>query len=646
VSYIRKTGSFPDTIFGMHEGELGRLIGGRYRIDRILGQGGMGYVWRGRDELLDREVAVKEVAFPHLDGSNGSRAQREARAAARLNHPGIVTIHDLVTADGRLWIVMELVQAPSLADVLERGGPLPADRVARIGLEVLDALSAAHRAGILHRDIKPGNLLITGRGAVITDFGIAAIEGEESLTRTGLVVGTLAYMAPELTEPDDDRRQLASKASDLWSLGATLHAAATGQPPPLGVSAGPELSARTGVLAPALEGLLRPDPGARLTAEQAADLLRPVAGPARPAGAAAASTEPDRRAETGRGAETVLGPLTPTPFPAAGGRDAATRGPGEQTVTRLAPGTAPGTSGRPATQVATAPGAAPARVPGGAGGGRIGLAAALLAVAIACGIASLFPDYTGFGSLASATDSLVEYAGFVAVWAASLVLILTRRTSPQAGALLGLGAAAATLGVFAIDLSIAVTGSQARIGPGLVLALLSWVSATAGVGLALGRRPAGWPSRPGGRRIAPAAILVIAAIGTAAAYGPLSFSYTWSGGSLVSGDLYPPSQSLITDANFFLMVIFVAAVLAAVLWVPARLGAALAAGALIPMALQAVWTLVAVAEFVPPGAAGDVTPAFKAYCAFIIAGAIACGWLATTREAPRPAIAGHQLQQR
>jgi tRNA A-37 threonylcarbamoyl transferase component Bud32 len=640
VSYIRKTRPVPDTIFVMHEGELGRLIGGRYRIDRILGQGGMGYVWLGRDELLDREVAVKEVAFPHLDASNGSRAQREARAAARLNHPGIVTIHDLVTADGRLWIVMELVQAPSLADVLERDGPLPADRVARIGLEVLDALSAAHRAGILHRDIKPGNLLVTSRGAVITDFGIAAIEGEESLTRTGLVVGTLAYMAPELTEPDDDRRQLASKASDLWSLGATLHAAVTGQPPRPGASTGAGLTAGTGVLAAVLEGLLRADPGARLTAEQAAELLRPVAapaGPARPAPDAAGA-----RAATDRGAETILRPVPPVPLAAAGARGAATRGPDEQTVTRLAPATAPRTSG-PVTQVATTPDAAPAPA---AGAGRIRLAVALLAIAIAFGIASLFPDYTGFGSLASATDSLVEYAGFVAAWAVSLVLILTRRTAQPTGALLGLGAAAATLGVFLIDLSIAVTGSQARIGPGLVLALLSWASGTAGVVVAIGRRPAGWPARPSGRRLAPAAVLVIAAIGTAAAYGPLSFSYTWDGGSLISGDLYPVSQSLTTDANLFLMVIFVAAVVAAVLWVPARLGAALAAGALIPMALQAAWALVAIAEYVPSSADGGVTPAFQAYCAFIIAGAIACGWLATTREAPRPAIAGHQLQQR
>src|ERR1700727_323784 len=255
----------------MAEGASGRLIGGRYRIDQILGPGGMGYVWLGRDELLDRDVAVKEVAFPHLDDSGGGRAQREARAAARLNHPGIVTIHDLVTADGRLWIVMELVRAPSLADVLEQSGPLPAGRVARIGLE--------------------------------------------GLTRTGLVVGTLAYMAPELTAPEDDRRRLASSASDLWSLGATLHAALTGHPPRpgAGVDTGPELNASSGPLTAALDGLLRDDPAARLTAEQAAGLLRQAAGPdlGRPDGH-----------DTGSRAETVLG------VPAAAGGAAPGGGPG------------------------------------------------------------------------------------------------------------------------------------------------------------------------------------------------------------------------------------------------------------------------------------------------------------------------------
>jgi hypothetical protein len=607
----------------------------------------MGYVWLGRDELLDREVAVKEVAFPHLDDSGGGRAQREARAAARLNHPGIVTIHDLVTADGRLWIVMELVRAPSLADVLEQSGPLPAGRVARIGLEVLDALSAAHRAGILHRDIKPANLLVTDRRTVITDFGIAAIEGEEGLTRTGLVVGTLAYMAPELTAPEDDRRRLASSASDLWSLGATLHAALTGHPPRpgAGVDTGPELSASSGPLTAALDGLLRDDPAARLTAEQAAGLLRQAAGPelARPVGH-----------DTGSRAETVLGvpasagapgtagtPGGPGAAPAVAGGpgDDAARGLAERTVTQLAAVTAPGTGG-PATQPAMPSAASPRpAAPPVSTGRRLQLGVALLAAGIIAGIASLFPEYQGFGSLASATDSLVEYSGFLAAWTAGLLLIVSLRGRPAFGALLGLGTAAATLGVFAIDLSVAVTGSQARVGPGLVLALVGWLSCTTGVALLIGR-PGGWPRWPRGRAIAPAALLVIAAVGTALAYGPLSFSYTWSGGSLISGDLYPVELSLVTTANLFLAVIFVAAVIAAVLWAPARLGAAMAAGAIIPMALQAVWTLVAVAELVPSSATGDVTPAFKAYCAFIVLGVIGAGWLATVRDAPQPARPG------
>ncbi len=597
----------------------------------------MGYVWLGRDELLDRDVAVKEVAFPHLDDSGGGRAQREARAAARLNHPGIVTIHDLVTADGRLWIVMELVQAPSLADVLEREAAATG-RVARIGLDVLDALSAAHRAGILHRDIKPGNLLVTSRGTVITDFGIAAIEGEEGLTRTGLVVGTLAYMAPELTAPEDDRRRPASSASDLWALGATLHAAVTGHPPHSAMDPGAdaEPGARAGVLAPVLDGLLRADPAARLTAEEAAGLLRQAAGLAGPARRAGDDTpsraETTLQAPSAPGMAAAPGAMATTPPAAAAVRGGAGHPRDERTATQLSATSAPSTSG-PATAGVTAP------VPA-AGGGRIRLAIALLAVGIACGIGSLFPEYNGFGSLASATDSLVEYSGFLAIWVASLVLILSVRSPHGIGALLGLGTAAATLGVFLIDLSIAVTGSQARIGPGLVLALVGWICCTAGAAVAIGHRPAGWPRLPRGHILAPAAGLVIAALGAALTYGPLSFSYTWTDasgrpGSLISGDLYPLSLSLPEAANLFLMVIFVAAVVAAVLWVPARLGAAVAAGAIIPMALQAAFALVAIAEFVPPSADGGVTSAFKAYCAFIVLGAISCGWLAAVRDAPR-----------
>jgi hypothetical protein len=284
-------------------------------------------------------------------------------------------------------------------------------------------------------------------------------------------------------------------------------------------------------------------------------------------------------------------------------------------------------TGSPATRPATSPGPGPG-LGAAAAGRRVQLGIALLAVGIVAGIAALFPEYQGFGSLASANDSLVEYSGFLVCWAAGLTLIVSLRGRPGFGALLALGTAAVTLGVFSIDLSVAVTGSSAHVGPGLVLALLGWLSCTSGAALALGRGAGAWPRWPRGIAIAPAATLVIAALGVALAYGPLSFSYTWPGGSLISGDLYPIQLSLVTNANLFLMVIFVVAVIAAVLWLPARLGAAMAIGAIVPMAMQAVWTLVAVAEFVPANAAGDVTGAFKAYCVFILVGIIGCAWLA------------------
>jgi serine/threonine protein kinase len=247
--------------------ERGRLIAGRYRLGRLLGQGGMGFVWHAHDQVLDREVAVKEVFVPDHNEDRSERAFREARAAGRLNHPGIVTIHDLVSDEGRSWIVMELVRAPSLEAALRESGPMAPGRVARIGLALLEALRAAHEAGILHRDIKPGNVLLPGDRAVITDFGIATIRGDEKLTATGQVVGTPAYMPPERL-----RGEPASEASDMWALGATLYAAVTGHPPGAArTSAG--TSAGMGPLAPALEGLLRDDPGARLTAGQASALL-------------------------------------------------------------------------------------------------------------------------------------------------------------------------------------------------------------------------------------------------------------------------------------------------------------------------------------------------------------------------------------
>lgn len=223
----------------------------------------MGFVWRAYDQILDREVAVKEVFVPDQGEEHGKRGFREARAAARLNHPGIVTVHDLVAAEGRSWIVMELVDGPSLEDALRERGPMAPDRVARIGLAMLEALRAAHNAGILHRDIKPSNVLLPSGRAVLADFGIATIQDDDRLTATGQVIGTLGYMAPERV-----RGELASKASDMWALGATLCAAATGHPPG---GAGAVIGA--GPLTPVLEGLLRHDPAARLTAEQASALI-------------------------------------------------------------------------------------------------------------------------------------------------------------------------------------------------------------------------------------------------------------------------------------------------------------------------------------------------------------------------------------
>ena len=209
-----------------------RVIGGRYRLDRSIGSGGMGTVWHGIDELLGREVAVKEVRFPPEIGESEQaelreRTLREARATARLSHPNVVTTYDVVEEDGRPYIVMELLPTRSLSTVLREEGPLLPHRVARIGLEMLGALETSHRQGVVHRDVKPGNVLLTLEGrAVLTDFGIATMAGDPALTSTGVVLGSPAYMSPERA-----RGHKPGPESDLWSLGATLYAAAEGRPP-------------------------------------------------------------------------------------------------------------------------------------------------------------------------------------------------------------------------------------------------------------------------------------------------------------------------------------------------------------------------------------------------------------------------------
>ncbi len=199
-----------------------RVADGRFVLVERLGAGGMGIVWRATDELLGRDVAVKQVQT-HRAGRE--RLIREARAAARLNHPGAVTVHDVVSDGDDVFVVMELVAAPTLADLVVREGPLPSDRVARLGLCLLEVLEEAHHIGIVHRDVKPANVMVlAGDRVKLADFGIARISGDPSLTREGTVLGSPAYMSPEQA-----RGRRVDPATDMWGLGATLYYAAEGE---------------------------------------------------------------------------------------------------------------------------------------------------------------------------------------------------------------------------------------------------------------------------------------------------------------------------------------------------------------------------------------------------------------------------------
>ena len=263
----------------------GRVIAGRYRLSRLLGRGGMGVVWQAHDILLDRNVAIKETWHP--TAGNGPvdpadpflrRALREAQAAARLRHPGIVTVHDVVTEDGRPWIVMELIDGRSLAEEIREHGLISERRTAEIGWHVLGALRAAHREGVAHRDVKPANILLGADRVVLTDFGIAAIDDATALTVTGQMVGSPAYLAPERING-----RPATAAADLWALGVTLYTAVTGRSPfqrddtqatfAAILTSRPAPPAHAGRLWPVIKGLLAKDPARRLTAEQALKLL-------------------------------------------------------------------------------------------------------------------------------------------------------------------------------------------------------------------------------------------------------------------------------------------------------------------------------------------------------------------------------------
>ncbi|MFE5938135.1 serine/threonine-protein kinase [Streptomyces sp. NPDC056470] len=314
------------------------VIAGRYRLLDVLGQGGMGTVWRARDEVLGRDVAVKEVRAPAgLTGDDErrlyARLEREAWAAARISHRNVVTVYDVATEDGRPWIVMELIPGLTLSEVLDAEGPMPPRRAALIGAEVLAALGAAHEAGVLHRDVKPGNVLLGNDGRVVlTDFGIAAVQGTSPLTMTGELIGSPEFLAPERA-----LGRTPGPASDLWSLGVLLYAAVEGHSPfrqdtplsTLRAVVDEELPPprRAGELAPVIEGLLRKDPRERLRAVDAERQLRIVgaggsAGPAASgARLAAAGPGPERPApsepyeQDRRGVTGDRTPPLPLPVP-------------------------------------------------------------------------------------------------------------------------------------------------------------------------------------------------------------------------------------------------------------------------------------------------------------------------------------------
>ncbi|WSW01621.1 protein kinase [Streptomyces sp. NBC_01006] len=332
-----------------NDGDLiGKVLGGRYRVTSVVGRGGMGVVARAVDELLAREVAVK-VLRAYTDSSDAeladlrTRMGREAQAAARIRHGGVVTVHDVTHEQGLPVIVMELVDGPSLDEVLTQRGALDPYEAAAIGAKLMDALDAAHRAGVLHRDVKPGNVLLERDGRVVlTDFGIAAIETSDDeamakLTRSGQLVGSLDYLPPERAQGREP-----GPASDIWSLGMTLYAAVEGVSPFRRTSVWSTLAAivgdplpeprRAGPLAPVLRALMAKEPEHRPTADRARAMLEqvaagggavPTAAPAtvpptptaQPVSAPAPGFGPPPPAGFDAGAVSIPQPYAPTPQP-------------------------------------------------------------------------------------------------------------------------------------------------------------------------------------------------------------------------------------------------------------------------------------------------------------------------------------------
>lgn len=377
------------------------VIAGRYRLLDLVGRGGMGRVWLAWDEMLHREVALKQVVppawlAPHERDELRGRTLREARTSARLSHPNVVRVYDVVRVDGDPWLVMEYVPSRSLQEIIETDGPVDPRRAAGIGLAVLAALRAAHEAGVLHRDVKPGNVLLARDGRVLlTDFGLAVFDGGDGMmTRPGLVLGSPQYVAPERAAEG-----VSSVEADLWSLGATLHAAVEGRSPYARSTAMATLTAlasqppdpapHAGPLAPVLAGLLRRDPRHRLGHDDAARLLAAATAPAvdvpaRPSPAAIAPAAdvparpvawpgPQQHPDQQQGGVEAAGAPPPAAVPAGADGPAVAAGPDGPAG---ADGPAPGTAGA---------GEGPSRRRRAAAR-RWGLAAAATVLAVAAGV--------------------------------------------------------------------------------------------------------------------------------------------------------------------------------------------------------------------------------------------------------------------
>ncbi len=311
------------------------MIAGRYTLEREIGRGGMGAVWLGRDEMLGRPVALKRLgAVPGQDPDDrerAERAEREARLAARLSHPHVVAVYDLVEEDGQQYLVMEHVDGTNLSGYLRAEGPLSPDRAAQLLGQAAEALAAAHEAGIVHRDVKPSNMLVTADGQVkLSDFGIARAETDPSLTQTGLVTGSPAYLAPEVASG-----ATATARSDVWSLGASLYHALAGHPPyevsdnVLGalyriVHEEPPRVDEPGWLGPLLRATMCRDPEQRWDMATVRDVLLQGPGaaeplPALPSGDDTRSMEEIAPLNTGVQPTVIPAPSSASPPASAGG---------------------------------------------------------------------------------------------------------------------------------------------------------------------------------------------------------------------------------------------------------------------------------------------------------------------------------------